>query len=369
MCAAFLLPSGGVCLSGWLAGLADRAWRASDLKWRVEERAWRTEERAFREEQRRWHRTEVTQRGLDNARYTWERHVEKNRRDVEERTEQLKVVSQVSALLAGFAVIALAEFEIEEEVRDREFLIAIFGISTGVIVSLMTLSTVICTYMLAGILRVGKAFVSLQQEERFLFACRAFLEEGAAHGDLPPVPPRTFERHWELRCEPDWQLAFSMFAAGLPLFLANVGLLAWLKFHFSVATAACITVVATIAVLLWLRIHLRWGALLREPTETLYRGGGRAAVSAADYGRSLPWDWCVDEYSEVRQRGWSVHSASPRSADDERPSVDERPAVERPTTPPSAAMARVVDASEVQMVDAQGVSQVVKVGAARKLAV
>ena len=39
------------------------------------------------------------------------------------------------------------------------------------------------------------------------------------------------------------------------------------------------------------------------------------------------------------------------------------------TTPPSAAMARVVDASEVQMVDAQGVSQVVKVGAARKLAV
>ena len=89
-------------------------------------------------------------------RYTWSRHVEKNRRDVEERTEQLKVVSQVAALLAGFAVIGLAEFEIEEDVRDREWLITLFGVTTGVIVGLMTLSTVICTYMLAGILRVGK---------------------------------------------------------------------------------------------------------------------------------------------------------------------------------------------------------------------
>ena len=82
--------------------------------------------------------------------------MEKNRRDVEERTEQLKVVSQVAALLAGFAVIGLAEFEIEEDVRDREWLITLFGVTTGVIVGLMTLSTVICTYMLAGILRVGK---------------------------------------------------------------------------------------------------------------------------------------------------------------------------------------------------------------------
>eukprot|EP00793_Prasinoderma_coloniale_P005688 PRCOL_00004162-RA len=263
------------------------------------QRQWRDEDREWRSEDRRWHASEeATQRALDNARYTWSRHVEKNRRDVEERTEQLKVVSQVAALLAGFAVIGLAEFEIEEDVRDREWLITLFGVTTGVIVGLMTLSTVICTYMLAGILRVGKTYVSLLQEERFLFACKAYIEEGQP-GELPPTPERTFERHWELRCEPDWQLAFSMFAAGLPLFLANVGLLAWVKFHYSALTAGFITAVAALAVTVWLRMHLKWGALLREPTEALYSSAG--SVCAADFERGLPWDWCTDEHSAARE--------------------------------------------------------------------
>lgn len=104
--------------------------------------------------------------------------------------------------------------------------------------------------------RLRAQYVSLLQEERFLFACKAYIEEGQP-GELPPTPERTFERHWELRCEPDWQLAFSMFAAGLPLFLANVGLLAWVKFHYSALTAGFITAVAALAVTVWLRMHLK----------------------------------------------------------------------------------------------------------------
>ena len=168
-----------------------------------------------------------------------------------------------------------------------------------------------------------------------MFACKAYIEEGQP-GELPPTPERTFERHWELRCEPDWQLAFSMFAAGLPLFLANVGLLAWVKFHYSALTAGFITAVAALAVTVWLRMHLKvraralcaphpractrsacvqppdmrccghsawlhlqWGALLREPTEALYSSAG--SVCAADFERGLPWDWCTDEHSAARE--------------------------------------------------------------------
>jgi hypothetical protein len=40
------------------------------------------------------------------------RFVEKNRRDVEEKTEQLKAISNLAALFAGFAVVTLTQFTI-----------------------------------------------------------------------------------------------------------------------------------------------------------------------------------------------------------------------------------------------------------------
>ena len=43
---------------------------------------------------------------LDNARVLWARFVEKNRRDVEERAEQLKGFSNLAALVAGFVMIS-----------------------------------------------------------------------------------------------------------------------------------------------------------------------------------------------------------------------------------------------------------------------
>ena len=39
-------------------------------------------------------------------------YAEKNRRDVEEKSEQLKSISNLSALLAGFAVVAFVELQV-----------------------------------------------------------------------------------------------------------------------------------------------------------------------------------------------------------------------------------------------------------------
>ena len=62
--------------------------------------AWR------RDEERRWRAEDLEQRALDNARVLWARFVEKNRRDVEERAEQLKGFSNLAALVAGFVMIS-----------------------------------------------------------------------------------------------------------------------------------------------------------------------------------------------------------------------------------------------------------------------
>ena len=60
----------------------------------------------YRDEERRWRAEDLEQRALDNARVLWARFVEKNRRDVEERAEQLKGFSNLAALVAGFVMIS-----------------------------------------------------------------------------------------------------------------------------------------------------------------------------------------------------------------------------------------------------------------------
>lgn len=50
---------------------------------------------------------------MDNARVLWERYREKNRREIEERSEQLRSMENLAALIAGFAVISFFEFSVD----------------------------------------------------------------------------------------------------------------------------------------------------------------------------------------------------------------------------------------------------------------
>ena len=71
---------------------------------------------------------------LDNARAIWDRCVETNRRDIEERAEQLKSISNLAALVAGFAMISFLQFQFQ--VTDASQAITMgFGISTALVVS------------------------------------------------------------------------------------------------------------------------------------------------------------------------------------------------------------------------------------------
>ena len=116
--------------------------------------------------------------------------------------------------------------------------------------------------MLSPVLR----FVDLVEEEAFMIKCQQYVMayQGAPDVCYPPAPDRTFEDHWKNRCEEDWKLAFRLFSWGLPVFIIDMTLIAWLKFHFTYPTSIVITVISAIAILSWFHMHRKWGSYLVE---------------------------------------------------------------------------------------------------------
>lgn len=66
----------------------------------------------------------------------------------------------------------------------------------------------------ASILRSGKLYVNEAAEAEFMQQCLAFVTQFQAGMD-PPAPSRTFEKHWDSRCEQDWRWAFMLFVSGV----------------------------------------------------------------------------------------------------------------------------------------------------------
>ena len=314
----------------------DREWRAEDMHFRVEERDWWHLEHLWRQENRKWRREDVEQRVLENARWVWLRYAEKNRRDVEEKSEQLKSISNLSALIAGFAVVAFVELQFSDPAENpthvHELLIVAYALTTALVVALMLNSMVLCSFMLCSILRNGKTYVSEEEEAEYLYRCRQFALEFKP-GDVPPAPKRSFERHWETRCEDDWKHAFRMFTGGVPVFLANVACISWLKFHYSPPAAGAVTAVAVLAALGWAHTQNNWGWHVargaRKQREGSHAFGGAGGPPRS--GAGLPFDWHARPSAA---RGGSEH-----------PRRDEEP-TEEPTTTPGRIHARRDDAED-----------------------
>jgi calcium release-activated calcium channel protein 1 len=262
------------------------------MDFRVEERDWWHLEHLWRQENRKWRVEDVEQRVLENARWIWLRYAEKNRRDVEEKSEQLKSISNLSALIAGFAVVAFVELQFHDpETKPThvgEVLIVAYAATTATVVALMLNSMVLCSFLLCSILRNGKTYVSEAEEADYLFRCRSF-SANYKPGDAPPTPKRSFEAFWETRCEDDWKHAFRMFTCGVPVFLVNIACVAWLKFHYSPAAAGATTAVAVVATAGWAKTQNNWGWHVAR--------GGRAAErtavssSAPREPAGMPFDW------------------------------------------------------------------------------
>lgn len=90
-----------------------------------------------RELQRAWRAEDVEQRHLDNVRALWARTVEKNRRDVEEKAEQLKAISTLAALVSGFALSAFLQFDFGDYVDTSGAVLPLFGVTMALTVRVL----------------------------------------------------------------------------------------------------------------------------------------------------------------------------------------------------------------------------------------
>lgn len=94
--------------------------------------------RLRRDQQSSWRKEDVEQRHLENARVLWARIVERNRRDVEEKSEQLKAISTLAALISGFALSAFLQFDFCGYQDVTGAALPLFGISMALTVSVLS---------------------------------------------------------------------------------------------------------------------------------------------------------------------------------------------------------------------------------------
>lgn len=262
-----------------------KAYRDEERAWRKDDLAWRSDERAFMQEQLVWRQQDLEQRQLENARALWARAVEKNRRDVEERAEQLKAISNLAALIAGFALVSFLQFDFGPTDASEGVQLA-FGVTIAITVALEANSMVLCSLIHASILKIGRSYVSSQEEAEFMARARQWAASYRL-GDRPPAPRRNFQAHWQYACEGQWRTAFLCFSGGIPVFFANMALAAWIKFDYSSKTAAVMTAIMGVAFAYFLVAQNRW-------SWHLVGGGGRGELEEAlpqAAAAGLPWDW------------------------------------------------------------------------------
>mmetsp|Transcript_15387 Transcript_15387/g.47633 ORF Transcript_15387/g.47633 Transcript_15387/m.47633 type:complete len:171 (+) Transcript_15387:176-688(+) len=88
-----------------------------------------------------------TTQAVDNER----RCVDDARRNVDEKAEQLKAVSHLSALIAGFAMVVMVEIQLPDKINFG--LLIVYGTTSASVVGLMLLAMLNCTMMLIAILK------------------------------------------------------------------------------------------------------------------------------------------------------------------------------------------------------------------------
>lgn len=65
------------------------------------------------------------------------------------------------------------------------------------------------------------------------------------------MPGRTFEQHWQQRCESEWRRSFMLFTLGVPSFLLQLILASWIKFDAARYTAITMTVIILSGIPYW----------------------------------------------------------------------------------------------------------------------
>jgi len=158
---------------------------------------------------------------------------------VDSKAEQLKTISELAALVGGFAIAVMVNTSIDPSLNP--FVVLVFGLADTLTVTCNLISLIYNSFILVAVLN---------------FDCAQSVKPGAA----------TFESFWAHRCEKDWLFAFGAFKTSIPCFICLLGTLGWVEFFYSPMTAISISAVATLTGLIWLfKVYLSWGSYTTRP--------------------------------------------------------------------------------------------------------
>eukprot|EP00656_Telonema_subtile_P035374 TRINITY_DN39356_c0_g1_i1.p1 TRINITY_DN39356_c0_g1~~TRINITY_DN39356_c0_g1_i1.p1 ORF type:complete len:341 (+),score=78.47 TRINITY_DN39356_c0_g1_i1:162-1184(+) len=152
---------------------------------------------------------------------------------VEEKTQQLKAISNLSALIAGFAMVSLVELVIPDDVNT--VLLILYGTFTAAGVCSMLTTMLTTSMMLVYILNYRQ------------------------------VTDLSFKTVWANKCESDWRRSFNCFKFGVPCFIVSLGCISWIKFQTNNETAnivvcSAVTVIAVFSLAVWIvYVKIKYG--------------------------------------------------------------------------------------------------------------
>lgn len=204
---------------------------------------------------------DMRQRAIENER----RCIDDARRFVDEKGEQLKAVSHLSALIAGFAMIVMVEVQLPDKINF--ILLVTYGATSASVVGLMLLAMLNCTMMLIAVMK---------------YDCIN-----------RPIP---FVEFWQTRCESDWRFAFRCFSAGVPLFMAVLAQIGWVVFakyedkdyrhnlNYRDLPASVVTAVAVLCLILWyLHTNAKWGGFVQHSSVKFVERNRKNAQAARGF--------------------------------------------------------------------------------------
>lgn len=290
-----MVQAGLTALDTWMASEwreRQRSWRRAQVRWREEELAFRAEERRVRQLERQYlelnrrrRDDDIRQRRVDNSRYLWGRFTELNRRDVEEKSEQLRSFCWMTALITSFTFTVPVEFNFGFVPTAR---LVAYAICAAIVPCLMTISTILSMYLLGSILKMGKWFVSELAEEEFMVDCREYAENSRGQGS-PPAPVRTFERFWECR---------------------------FIKFTFENTIAILFSAIIIVFFFIWLGIQVTWGSYLQKSQHD-YGSSSALANRSVYISSDNPFKWHTCSELQLEPNSIVVFNSNDKSTEAE----------------------------------------------------
>jgi len=302
--AVFITTTGVQALLDGAAALADR--QQMDLSAQVREDA-----TVHRQYEVLWRKENVRLKNLEKYR----RKVDHKRHLVNEKTRQLSLLAELSALQAAFQMIMLYEQELPSvtEVWYADPLLAVWGVG-----SLSVACVDLCIMAVA-------AFVNFDVLEA---SCREGVDETTRQEDLYTedgrnpegiiVAPELFLHMWYARYDDKFRAMVLAFSYTVPIFMLNLGFLTLVKFYQSTLVAWICFVLCLSGVLVWFRCHnslishLIWRPWPEKKKEEKEKKKRRRAEQRQEQGGARRVSWCSSVSSEgaKSRRGSAVSSGS-----------------------------------------------------------